>query len=264
MVRPYSYVSCGRAFRRATHCIVRSCALGGLPILLPTLISFFLAIPSIPNALAEGEDAANRDAPLVIRGPISADNQYPFAMYHQSFRIEAAGGLSNGETALMLDTAWTNTGFRERSYTVDAETRQAVFGIDHAISGNFDLLVTVPVGWRGRGILDPVIDGWHRTLGLPQGDRDILPENGYALQGTNADGDKFSEAAGKVALGDLKVRGKLQLIRGDGVDPTVSAVIQESLPTGTDGFGGQGVDSLVGILGGLGLGPVYLHGGVAQ
>jgi len=83
---------------------------------------------------------------------------------------------------------------------------------------------------RGGGVLDGVVDDWHRFWHLPQGDRPNVPTNAFAIRYQNANGESVDARHG-TALGDLALEAGREWQGGEGRYLRLFAGAE--LPTGT-------------------------------
>lgn len=160
--------------------------------------------------------------------------------------------LAPGETRVRLDLDWGNDfGVRGRAeppqdigFLVDGEHRTAALDVRRGLGGSFVLGARLPVRWRGAGVLDGLIDAWHRFTGLPDNRRSFFPDRRLRVEGRDASARPLawsgSEGAG---LGDLELSGLWAFRRAS--RPGWSAAVQGrvALPTGTGPFEASGVDA---------------------
>ncbi|MFO1406608.1 MAG: DUF3187 family protein [Steroidobacteraceae bacterium] len=144
-------------------------------------------------------------------------------------RLSSAGHGRYGVVA-----NWSNTATIEDSgtwnATVDAETVDLRLRVEYALDDRWALMAEIP--WRsiGGGSLDGAIEGWHDFWGMPNGDRDQLPSDGYLIE-VNRDGQpllNLDDTGSGVA--DIPIRGGYQLHADE--KTAVSAWLTVDLPTG--------------------------------
>jgi len=91
-----------------------------------------------------------------LLGPLSVENQYPYAYLYTGSAPDSAKSLRPGATTWKYQFDWSNSSTYQRHYTTDIETRYSLFELRRGITDSFDLGVGVPIIWRGGGSLGPV------------------------------------------------------------------------------------------------------------
>jgi hypothetical protein len=93
--------------------------------------------------------------------------------------------LATGAIRIDLATNWSSTASSgleaDEALLVDVEGRDARLFVEHALSDRYSLRLQVPYRVLTTGVLDGFIDGWHRTLGLPEGARKFLERNQFQI-----------------------------------------------------------------------------------
>ena len=202
--------------------------------------------------------SANLTAPLPIR------DQHPLALLHLSVLPQSASVMGAGSTDLFASLSVSNTLNRERGdFLIDAETRVLEGGVRHAVSPSLELSLQGDVIYRGGGETDQPIEEWHSLFGLPNGQRKRVPQNGYAIEGTNRDGSKFSLQRQGIGIGDLVVGAKQRLWQDTSQAQTVSVAVRSAVPTGANSFGQDAIDFASDLIGECQLSAnLTLHAGV--
>lgn len=196
------------------------------------------------------------------RGPALVRDIYPLAMTHHSWSPKSARVLKRKESVAGVALLWGNTNSLSENYRIDAETRDFRFQYRRGIIENGEVSIEIPVVWRGGGVLDPFIDGWHDFWGLPQGNRNKVPDSEYSVSGLSIDGNFDLEQSG-VRLGNIVLGGKYTLLKEKGAWPELAFDAQVSLPTSTDTMGHKGIDALAGFLGSYALQQLHFYFGAA-
>ncbi|MCB0359662.1 MAG: DUF3187 family protein, partial [Bdellovibrionales bacterium] len=132
----------------------------------------------------------------------------------------------------------------------------------YGMNENLELEIQVPFVWRGGGVLDSTIDGWHQTFGFPRGGRERLPEDEFQYTVETDSDEVYSTTDSGWGLGNMEVGAKFLLDAGDHSSPAVSLVTTLSLPTANDGYGHEAVDYQVGLLASKRWQPFTAYGGV--
>lgn len=204
-----------------------------------------ISLTLIAITAAQAETYKNWD-----KGLIEMSNQFPLALNHNSLRPTTPKVLATDESELSLNLAISNTFIKQDGkYTIDGEYRTVNLGYYQGISEDLQLGVQLPIIWRGAGFMDSLIDDFHRTFGLPRGDRVNFPEDQFGHFGLNEDGGGFVIRDDGLEIGDLTVRSKYNITEGDQDKPAWALIAELTLPTASNSDYGQGaVDLLLGAL----------------
>ena len=96
-------------------------------------------------------------------------------------RLPAAG---TGRVAATLN--WANAAAVETSgpyaFTLDGETRELRWRLEHAVGSRFAVLVELPWRQLSGGSLDGFVESWHDLFGLPGGSRGRLPRDQLLIE----------------------------------------------------------------------------------
>lgn len=65
---------------------------------------------------------------------------------------------------------------------LDAETSRLTVQLEYGLADDWDLRLELPFLDTGAGSLDGFIDGFHRSLGFPEGQRPLRPEDQFAIR----------------------------------------------------------------------------------
>lgn len=188
-------------------------------------------------------DALAEELPNWDNGPVEMRDQHPLALMHLSAIPQSPEVLSKGETAGRLSFAWSNTlNRRKDTYLIDAETRVIDSTLRYGITDSSEVQFLLPIVYRGEGILDPILDDWHKMFGLPRGKRDKVDDNGFSLSGENDDGSEFALTGSGTRLGNLQLGLKSLFTKGDDTSPAWAGLIQLSLPTASGSYGHESLD----------------------
>lgn len=174
---------------------------------------------------------AEFDSGLASPVPVSYD--YPFSTLHlhRPPRALAQPGRREGG----LTVSWANSAKRQQEwYTVDFESVTAVLSATALSSTDYALGFRVPVVHRGGGVLDSGIDGWHRALRLPRGDRPKLIDDSLEISAQGVDDRSLSRSGAGVGVSEIWAQ--LPLGNGAGVEFSVG------LPAERPAFGQQQLD----------------------
>jgi hypothetical protein len=152
----------------------------------------------------------------------------------------------------------------ERSFLIDGESLVLDATLRRGLRRNLDIGLRVPVQHRSGGVLDGLIDWWHRLVDVPDGGRPEFRTDAFRVEGTTTDGSPFSwtEQPGW-GLGDMEAEARWRVRDGGRSSPSVALVARASLPTGTGPFAGNGVGGAGQVVLGAPLGGSFdLYAGV--
>ncbi len=156
----------------------------------------------------------------------------------QSFALPPLGTprvLAPGQTQYRATLDWTNEFVIDRSgaesLIEDGETQRYTLDLRHGFdggnTGNFELGLTLPVGVNNGGVLDGIIQNYHRVFGFPNGGRNTAPHDRLLYQYTRngqtvLNVDHSGTSVGDISLNagwqvkpDLALRAMLKLPSGD-------------------------------------------------
>lgn len=220
---------------------------------------FVLCLPMALHAEAPHPCAAN-----VGYGPLSLRGQSPFQMLHLSLSPSAPSTLPAHHWEGQLLTTWVNRwAVSEGQYFIDNETLRIAGKLRYGLTDWFQVGIEVPVLWRGGGVMDSFIEGFHRTFGLDNGRRDEFPRNRFRVEFHSPEGSKFALNADDAGIGlqDIVLSSQATLTCGGAYRPATAVHFSVSLPTGRDEklYGTGGVDVSVALLFSKRLGDLYLY-----
>jgi hypothetical protein len=184
------------------------------------------------------------------RGPLESRDEFLLAQARLTLPAAAPDARPRGHTRVRVAGDWGNdfglelgrvNGENRVLFLLDGEHRSLSFEVDHGLDGRWTLHARIPVFWRGGGVLDGLIDTWHRITGLPDNDRPRFDRNELAFVALDAEGQRvpWTAPAGS-GLGGLELGARWssrprEAAWTGGLDARVQ------LPTGTGGFAGGGV-----------------------
>lgn len=114
----------------------------------------------------------------VRRGPLEVREEFLFAQPRLTLTSLSPDPLPAGQTRIALGLDWgSDFGLKgadpELDHFVDGEHRTLGLDVRRGLTPRVTVGLRVPVRWRGEGVLDGLIDGWHRVTGLPDNDRGL-------------------------------------------------------------------------------------------
>lgn len=162
-------------------------------------------------------------------------NQSSLARFAALPALGQGAVLPRGSSTRSLGLDWTNEFFvrsnASEDLTLDGESQRLALryraGIAPVFGRALEWSLEVPLLFTGGGLLDSPIESWHDTFGLPNANRDEVPQDRYRIRyvrdgATLVDLDQAESGLADVRLGlgvavteKLTLRGLVQLPTGD-------------------------------------------------
>jgi hypothetical protein len=114
----------------------------------------------------------------------------------------------------------------DEAILLDGEDSKLSYDLRYGFAENWEGDLMVPVLAQGGGVLDGLIQGWHKIWGLPNGGRDHAPSNRYLYQYARDGQQLLDVSQGSVNLGDIRIGA------GRRLSSNLSARAMVQLPTG--------------------------------
>jgi hypothetical protein len=145
--------------------------------------------------------------------------------------------ISAGRTELELrvdiaSSCSTSTTGSER-ILLDGESYRYTLAVRRGIGSDFEIGAELPYGQHSKGFLDNFIYNWHDFFGLPQGERNDLPEDQLTYSYQSDDSSVLVDEK-ESGLGDLRLTGAWRLMGEQGDDHHLALRSSLKLPTGDD------------------------------
>jgi hypothetical protein len=211
------------------------------------LLGLALGLLAAPLTLA-ADGPAGVPAP---RGPSEIRDEYLLAQPRLTLPAIAPTTTLAAHWELRLATLWSSTFVwlqdvpgedpGTRRYLIDGEAFTLDATARRGLTANLDVALRVPLRWRGGGVLDEVIDAWHRLTHLPNNERPDFVRNAFRVEGHASDGTPFTwgDRTG-LGLGDLELETRWRFRDGAGRGPSLALAGRISVPTATGTFANQG------------------------
>jgi len=87
---------------------------------------------------------------------------------------------------------------------LDGQSFVATVGLRYGVADRLQIGLDLPWVSHNKGSLDGFIEDWHDFFGLPNGDRDDLPNDQLTYAYANADGDNFLVDKKTSGIGDIR------------------------------------------------------------
>lgn len=144
-----------------------------------------------------------------------------YETFNQSSLARAAAlpGLGQGavlprnESTNSVTLDWSNEFFlnsnARESLTLDGESQRVSLryraGIAPLFGHALEWSLEVPLLFTGGGVLDGVIENWHSAFGLPNSNRDDVPQDGYRIRYVRDGVTLFDREQGDSGLADVRL-----------------------------------------------------------
>lgn len=126
------------------------------------------------------------------------------------------GGLDSERDSRFLVTGDLASHFRmnrrgDETLILDGETWRFNFVYEHRLSSRWSIAAELPVVHQWGGVLDDVIDSWHSVFNLPDGNRNLRPEDELQFVYDAGPGPGFFRVDSGTSVGDLMLTAALKL-----------------------------------------------------
>lgn len=145
--------------------------------------------------------------------PFLVSNQSPFSSIQGLPFTPDAQVLANKKQAFTFDLAWASHSYTQsqgsEALSVDGESVQLNLIWKVGLRSGFEFGVLVPFLHHGGGLMDSGIKQYHSILGLPQGGRDVTPNNQINYRYGKSINGQFNllvdESPSGANLGDIRL-----------------------------------------------------------
>ena len=160
-------------------------------------------------------------------GPIPGVFHFPDST--DGANLAARGRLSWSLFAITASHS-TEASAADESLSLDGETDRVEFGLRYGLGERFEVGIEVPYLRHKSGGLDSLIDTWHSTLNLPDGDRENQLDDQLRIAYEDASGLRLDLEQNASGIGDLRLTAGWRLRES----PTYKSALRfgVSLPTG--------------------------------
>lgn len=171
---------------------------------------------------------------MLAAEPLVTMNQNPLVLPYGLPLPLPAQLAPPGAGRYTLEVNWSNSATIETSggyeATLDAETVDVRVRLEHSPGMRWSVMAELP--WRniGSGSLDGPIDDWHDVWGLPDGDRDDMPEDRYLISAQDRGQIVLRRDDGGSGVADIPLRVGYQFVADE--QTAVSGWLTVDLPTG--------------------------------
>jgi hypothetical protein len=218
--------------------------------LRPILPALTLAL-LLPQA-ATAQSVASAPGGWERRGPPDIRDDHLLAQGRLTLPATSPDTLEEGAWSVTVSTLWSNS-FSwtqdapgeepdDRRFLIDGETLTLATDIRYGLSADLELGLRLPLQHRGGGVLDGLIDTWHRWLHLPDGNRPSFRRDAFRVEGVTTLGTPFSwTGAQGTGLGNLELHARWRVLDGGQEAASLALVGRVALPTATAPFDTAGL-----------------------
>ena len=206
-------------------------------------------------------------SPNVWFGPLTLRGQSPFQLLRLGVAPWALDGLHRGEWKAQGLATWTNRwAVDPQYYKVDTEVLRFAFLLDYGISDNLHARIEVPLCWRGPGVMDRFIEGFHKTFGISNAHRQDFPRDDFDIYFVNDEHHIFrlDESGAGVGFEDVVLSLTYRIMAGKGLWPDLGVMVNMKLPTSdsTSLFGTDAIDVGASVSAAKAWHPIFVYCGL--
>lgn len=207
--------------------------------------------PATPE-VHETEEPAPADAddpPQWGKGPFELRDPFVTALLRASPYARSPRTLDPLSIELGARFVWANSyGYGDRAhddfrgpfhrFTIESEVRTTDFVFRIGVLPRIELGIEMTAAeWRGGGVLDSMIMGFHQLVGLGPLRRDMRPKDAYEVDGIDPAGKPFALSHRGLGNGDLAFTPRILVLRGSDYWPAVALTARIQLPTAASFLG---------------------------
>ena len=218
---------------RKTYTFVNLRAMDKRAPILPSIFALLLAGTALAEPLHDQDNGA---IPGVFHFPDSTEGA------NMPGRGELAFSLTANTSSHAVDT--------ERDDEVllfDGETTRLEFGFRYGLGSRLEVGIEIPYLWHESGGLDGLIDAWHDTFNLPDGDRSGLPDDQLQIAYQDLSGSRFDLQRNAKGAGDIRLTAGWRI--KESRNARTALRFSASVPTGSSEelLGSGGINFSVGL-----------------
>lgn len=183
------------------------------------------------------------------RGPFEVRDPYILALARLSPWARSPEINEHLQLSFAVRCAWSNSfAFERGRYLIDGEVRQVDLVARIGLFDRLELGLVLPWQWRGGGVMDGFIEGFHDVFSIPQQRRGDVDRDRWTVNGTDPAGRSFRWDHKGDGFGDLIAEGRVLVSRGGPVLPALAVGVRLRLPTGSKKFDfSSGVDGTLSV-----------------
>lgn len=164
------------------------------------------------------------------RGPLDAHGSTIFQLATTDFIPNMPRSLAAGEVEVRTDADWTNTFVESPSLSL-YETLHSRTSIWYGLDDRMTIGISQSVLVVGGGVMDPFIDGFHKTFGIDS-HRTRYPENKFLFQ--RSENSPVMELPARAMAGNMMFTLQYKVVEQNGFGLFTGS--QYQIPTGGENF----------------------------
>lgn len=219
------------------HIKVRLTAL----FLLATFVS--ILVPLLSTSALANDDWSNQALPSSNRNPLVQIHALPQVATatlltkgssEWMFNSEIASLSSQNLTAIEAQDYLDNPSPQGESILLDGETWRSELSFRYGLNTYSDITIRIPYISHGGGFADNGIESWHQWFGLPNGNRNLRPDNALLYQ-YSVDGQQLISLDQQThGMGDIQLEYRLALNHQQSIQQSIQQSLQKRSQSNTD------------------------------
>lgn len=174
-------------------------------------------------------------------GPLLVRTQNPLYLQFLAIPMERPQTLESKQTEFYVSTTFSNmleSSFVPDQVNFDMELWRTSINFGYGLFEDFDLFVEIPFISNAGGFLDQFVQNYHQGLGLPNGNRSLVPHGIFNFTYTDTNGNTlFNYSKTTFGLSDPTLRLKAHLNRWFKLPFDLAIIGSLKLPLGETGQG---------------------------
>lgn len=196
-------------------------------------------------------------------GPLHTAEQNPLYRLFYLPQAESADVVDDGRTRFEFSTSYSNIHEASRSAShrqlFDREQMTNVLAVRYGLRPSLEVGASVAAQTGWGGFLDPFVSGFHRALGLPNGGRELEPENQHVVRLERSDSSAIVDLPPRtLEREDLRVFAKWRIL-GSG-DAAGALSLRGSVRRSAGGPEAGRTDGAVAVLARGSVAGLHAHG----
>lgn len=148
-------------------------------------------------------------------GPLQTRTQNPLYLLFVVTPWESPHTINRGQWETTLNTTFSNIFEYDQSgntrLNIDMELWRTAIGVTYGLSDNIDVKIEIPMISNSGGFLDPFIQWYHNTLGVPNGGRQLVANDQFTYTLSQNGTTLINASACDLCLSDISIRFKYHI-----------------------------------------------------
>lgn len=226
--------------------------------LMPAALVLFLGSTGIARAFSE-------------KGPFHVRNQYPPHLMFMDLSADSARPIPHHRLSIGMAIDYTSVFVNEKSGNwealIDMEMTSVDLSLVYGLTKNLSVSVSMPFVSMNAGFLDPLLEDFHNTFGLPNYGKHDRPKDEFAYAVRENGEDWFTAQSGGFHRADGTISARLSLYGEKPHSPMSGSILYKlKIPIGDaeHGFGSGEFDHGLFLLSQFRFDPfiLYLNPGI--